>query len=797
MTRSEATFTPPTSSASIAAGLLMAAVWLGFCTTALAQDPPPKETSKKTTIAQVRVGFEGHYKVGYWTPVEVTLRGGTESFTGEIQLFVPDGDGVQTRVTTLKTSPVQTVPGVATSPVMMVAKFGRTDGNLLVRFVADGKIRAEREYRPGLEQDERHIPYAKPSTDELILTLGPSVGVASAIATRNPDDGPSTYVVQLPDVSALPTRWYGYEGVDMLVLSTSQPEIYRKLLTGGARVEALKRWVKMGGQLVMFVGVEAPEILDETSPLADLAPGLFERMAPLRQTRALEAYCNTTDRINTGSGTFRIDTPVLTDITGNIEAYEGNRPRDLPLIVRAAHGFGEVVMVAIDMDRPPFSLWKGRSEFLRRVLRHTSSKSEDKEESQVGRFTMLGYTDLVGQLRHALEQFEGVTPAPFWLVAGLVCFYILLIGPGDYFLVKKFLRRMELTWVTFPVIVVGVSVGAYYMAYWMKGDSLRVNQVELVDVDTESGLTRGTTWTQIFSPRPDAYNLSFEPKLPSGQSPQARGDQTPRVLISWLGLPGTALGGMRPTAANPPLFSRPYAFTGQLDGMQNVPIQVWSTKSITTRWIADDQAYEKTGAGNRLSGTLHEEIDRMLSGEIVNDLGIDLVGCRLFYDRWIYTFSSLKDGGRQAIDRSLRPKTIKTWLTSRGTNQTPQYPSRQFPQSSPTAKRVLDRTSASTVRAYDQSSQSVPYILDFMMFGKAAGGVKYTRLLNRYQSYCDLSDHLRLGRAILVARASIDPKKRDPKTDGSQLLRDGEPMAGPDDRRWVFYRFVFPVQRDP
>ena len=741
----------------IAACVLLTAVWLGFCTTALAQDPP-KAAPKKTTIAQVRVGFEGRYKVGYWTPVEVTLRGGTESFTGAIQLFVPDGDGVQTRVATLETSPVQTVPGVATSPVVMYCKFGRTDGDLLVRFVADGKIRAEREYRPGLGQDERHIPYALPSTDELILTLGPSVGIASAVATRTQvaatgqNEGPRTHVVQLPNVSALPTRWYGYEGVDMLVLSTSQPEIYRKL--GGARAEALKTWVSMGGRLVMFVGAEAPEILDETSPLADLAPGLFEQMAPLRQTRALEAYCNTTDRIDTGSGSFRIDIPVLSDVTGNIEAYEGNRPADLPLIVRAAHGFGEVVMVAIDMDRPPFSLWKGRPEFLRRVLRHTASKSEDEDESQAGRFMMLGYTDLVGQLRHALEQFEGVTPAPFGLVAGLVCLYILLIGPGDYFLVKKFLRRMELTWITFPVIVVGVSVGAYYLAYWMKGDELRVNQVELVDVDTESGLTRGTTWTQIFSPRPDAYNLSLAPKLPGGLAPEA-----PQVLISWLGLPGTALGGMRPAAANPPLFSRPYAFSGKLDALQNVPIQVWSTKSITARWMASDQA----GADNPLTGTLREEVDRMLSGEIVNHLGVDLIGCRLFYDRWIYTFPSLKDGGRQAIDRSLEPKTVKTWLTNRG---------------------------------YNQTSQDVPTILEFMMFGEAGGGVQYIRLLNRYQSYCDLSNHLKIGRAILVARANIDPKKRDPITHGSQLLRDRKPMVGPDDRRWVFYRFVFPVQRD-
>ena len=48
-----------------------------------------------------------------------------------------------------------------------------------------------------------------------------------------------------------------------------------------------------------------------------------------------------------------------------------------------------------------------------------------------------------------------------------------------------------------------------------------------------------------------------------------------------------------------------------------------------------------------------------------------------------------------------------------------------------------------------------------------------------------LSGLLPIGRAILVARG------RQP---GSQLLRDGQSMAGPHDRQWVFYRFVIPVR---
>ena len=57
---------------------------------------------------------------------------------------------------------------------------------------------------------------------------------------------------------------------------------------------------------------------------------------------------------------------------------------------------------------------------------------------------------------------------------------------------------MELTWITFPIWVVLVSAGAYALAMYTKGDELRLNQVDLVDVDVQSGMARGTSWLICF-----------------------------------------------------------------------------------------------------------------------------------------------------------------------------------------------------------------------------------------------------------------------------------------------------------
>ena len=82
-----------------------------------------------------------------------------------------------------------------------------------------------------------------------------------------------------------------------------------------------------------------------------------------------------------------------------------------------------------------------------------------------------------------MDTFEGVPVISFGWVALFILFYILLVGPIDYFVLKRLFKRLELTWITFPLIVIVVSVVAYLAAYYSKGDDLRVNKVDLVQID--------------------------------------------------------------------------------------------------------------------------------------------------------------------------------------------------------------------------------------------------------------------------------------------------------------------------
>ena len=231
---------------------------------------------------------------------------------------------------------------------------------------------------------------------------------------------------------------------------------------------------------------KATKILAESSPLRQFAPGRFEKAVPLRQTGAIETYCGS--RVSIGRGGRRqadVQVSRLADVQGVVEADE----RGMPLVIRTARGFGQVIFVAADLDEPPLDKWPDRPLLVARLLDMPTGRADESAENAA--MMHYGYDDLAGQLRSALDQFTGVRLVPFWLVAGLIVGYILLIGPADYFFLRKVVRRMEWTWLTFPLVVALVCVAAYVLAYRLKGDQLRVNQIDLVDVDAASGQMRG------------------------------------------------------------------------------------------------------------------------------------------------------------------------------------------------------------------------------------------------------------------------------------------------------------------
>ena len=704
-------------------------------------------------IARADVGFNGVYHVGVWVPVTVELRSDSD-VRGTLRLVVPDGDGVPSTITQPGDEPISLRAGAPTT-ARLLARFGRLRGWFEVRFEEEDGTQTKRRFEAsgeGAKADE--FPQGLPTRRRLVLQLGKdSIGLDKALKGEMYDADAGDALVRLDSAELLPRSWLGYEGVQTLVLVGRAGSTAEELAGDARRVEAIRRWVAMGGKLVVFVGGAGKTILGGESAIASLIPGRFESTASLRRTGEYEAYCGSEKPIPLSRRrTVTIDVPKLVDVEGRIEAREG----DVPLVVRAAVGFGTVTFVACDPGESPWSEWVDRAKFLRTVLgRPTREVSRLGERRAIMHY---GYDDLAGQLRAALDRFEGVRFVPLSLIVLLLIAYLLLIGPVDYFFVGKILGRRRITWITFPAVVLIASFAGYWLSYQFKGNEVRVNQADVVDVDVKTGLVRGTAWANVFSPAMETYDIEFSPRKAS-KDERRFGDR----YTAWLGLPGSGIGGMEPRA-DTVFWKKGYAFSPPLTGMDGVPIAVWSSKSVTSRWHGETVDVPE--------GTFSRDA-RTLVGRFANRAGYPLKNCFIAFERWVYRVGDVGPGKTVEVGTMTERMEIKALLNER--------------------KLVKDKEKdqfRQEATPYDRGSLDPYYVLRMMLFFEAGGGEAYTGLDDNYQGFLDMSGILELDRAVLFAQVPAE------KAGAVLRCNDREMTNGPT-RRISLRRFVFPVESLP
>ena len=426
----------------------------------------------------------------------------------------------------------------------------------------------------------------------LILTLGQPLGVDQlpnlpgfTVGGKGETSPGAAEVIMTrvdPESDQIPGRWYGFDAAQAIVIDTDDRASLEVL--AGLRGQSLVEWVKHGGHLVVAVGANWQAVRDSViGPILPAQPAGQEQVPSLE---ALDTFAGSTKPI-TPAGT----PPVLVtrleaaeERGGKILSIMGN----LPLIVRGPHGFGRVTLIGVGVEQKIFGDWPDRGLFWARAmdLRHDRPEQAGSgtRVGVPGRFYHSGVSDLSSQLRIGLEQFPGVKLIPFGWVAFFIFLYILLIGPGDYLFLKKVLKRMELTWITFPTIVAAVSLLAYFAAYRLKGNDLLVNKVDVIDVDQAGGLVRGRTLMSLFSPQNRDYNIGFVPVPPNldhdvaplaSPSPSGEPIRPPagtELQTSWFSVPEAQFGAMGGANRRFSFVASGYSYepTGELERLENV-----------------------------------------------------------------------------------------------------------------------------------------------------------------------------------------------------------------------------------
>jgi hypothetical protein len=492
-------------------------------------------------------------------------------------------------------------------------------------------------------------------------------------------------------------------------------------------------------------------LLAAGSPWAEFAPGRLLEVSPLvRDSEGLASFSGA--ELPWRDEEFLRNRPQVTRLAPGdgivlVDEIAGGSGR--PLVVRAPFGLGEVVFVGLDLDHPGLAKWAGRPRLLAALLSAGHGRTEQDQGETRRSVTHLGYEDLVGQLRAALDQFPGVTIVNFTTVSVLTVAYLLLIGPGDYLLLSRLGLPRHVTWLTFTLVALAFGGAAWYLGRESHGDRVRLNQVEIVDLDASQRIVRGTVWTHLYSPA--TTRVGAAPQI----DPAGSVCQSPQSIIAWQGLPGKSLGGLSSQQISL-VEAIPYSLAppGSQPHLAGLTVHSASSKSLSVRWWGQ-------AAGDlpsRLVRTEHGPV----SGELTNPLPFELTDCLLAYGDWLYRLGTIGPGQSVAVDPR-ESLNLEYRLTERS---------------------VRDSKDIST--PWDQASTDLPRIVRIMMFHEAARGRSYTGLTHRYQPYIDLTEHVRLGRAVLAGRAPW------PMT---QLTSGGQPLAHESGQTTLtFFRIVFPVQ---
>jgi len=496
----------------------------------------------------------------------------------------------------------------------------------------------------------------------------------------------------ITSVADMPDQWFGYQACDLVVLTTGSatPQFVNDLFGDNAseanrvRREALMEWVRRGGKLVVSVGSNA-QTLVQYRQFQAILPAPLKTDPAVTTVTTLPIYAvlpGTTINDNLVAKTPGAGFPVA-NFAANPRraarqllppvAEDGKPdPEAVPTVLQAPYGMGRVTAVGIDLDQSPYLDYGNRAQFWDWLVREAgAAKSALAPPAAAQNNTWSNSADnedeWAAAIRRHVDTFDGVPVVSFGWVALFIILYTLLIGPVEYLVLKYVFKRLELTWITFPIIVVTVSAAAYFTAYSIKGNDLKINKIDVVDVDLHGSRVYGKTWFTVFSPRIDRYTVGVEPR--DGWTASVPGVPEPTPLVGWMG------GG---SGGSGSLVSSGYQYHADPDGkavaagLDRVPIQVWSTKAFTANW---------SGAADPGTPLIAADLfhppgnPRALTGSFVSNLPVEtLRDPVLIYAGKVYKLPAIQPGQKVDVPAAGLPEDTNWFATAASVNLTPNQP---------------------------------------------------------------------------------------------------------------------------
>lgn len=411
---------------------------------------------------EVEAGFDRYYVEDSWIPVQVTVANDGADVEGYLEIATGSGSSARRYH-----QPI-VLPNQSRKQVTMYVFPLGSVGQISVRLRDnDGrslKLAAAESVRHTIANE---LLYAVVSDEAVNLDLLETITGARSeanVAYLSPAD--------LPDVAAT------WGAIDVLMFT----HVDSSRLTPVQRAN-VRAWVETGGVLVVMGGIEARQTAAVFADLLPITVGDNASVQGLPQLGA-EIGRNLTE-------TYLITQTQLQN--GEVVVRDGTNS----LVTKRNLGRGTVFYVALDSELDPLqdvavanAIWEPVANAVAVPFQWDNGIEQ-------------GYS-----AERAATIFPNLALPSSVSLFGFLLVYIIILGPINYFLLKRWQRR-EWAWVTIPIIVLFFLGFAYTFGFQFRGENVLVNEISLAVVSSEAETMRVDSVVGLYSPRRATYDLQF------------------------------------------------------------------------------------------------------------------------------------------------------------------------------------------------------------------------------------------------------------------------------------------------
>ncbi|MCE5228882.1 hypothetical protein LLG95_04710 [bacterium] len=435
------------------------------------------------------LGLGNSYKAGGWTPLRINLKnqssplGRDQNFDGQVQVTTVDNNGQSYTFA----APLE-LPLNGRKMIELPVILPHVLNPVTIQLITNrGRVAFSQQLMPNSFQlnldDQRQGAIITPT----VLLLGTTNDTPSFEATR--ELSANTRVIQ---ASSMPHDYKSYDGVQLLVI--------RHAVTGMLeldQIEALDQWLRLGGRMLVIAAKEAADMRQDRW----LAPRL-----PAQLIESREASLKDLDP-NGGADKILMAAWGATAPSARII---GNSPAG-PLALERPYGMGTVTALSVDPAMLGNMPLRGAIASLMETLVLAAGREDVRARHYWETSNIMPFTDSIR------------LPSRM-IVILLVGAFVIIVGPLNF----KFLRarrRLELAWVTIPVLSILFFSAIYAYGVASKGGRQQFGTAEILHLN--AGQPDGLLlWNAMqFSPRREVYQLSAGPS--SSMAPLLNSYQNP------------------------------------------------------------------------------------------------------------------------------------------------------------------------------------------------------------------------------------------------------------------------------